>query len=75
MNETNLKTLKHFGVVALMFIIGLLAIASNAAVWNAVAGGTENLGGSEVAFSVLNLIAEGGLLWFFGKKMLPKVSE
>ena len=54
MKEINVKNLKHFGVVALMFVIGLLAIASNAAVWNAVAGG-------------------GGLLWFFGKKVLPTV--
>ena len=73
MKEINVKNLKHFSVVALMFVIGLLAIASNAAVWNAVAGGTETIGASEVVFSVLNLIAEGGLLWFFGKKVLPTV--
>lgn len=73
MKVINVKTLKHFGVVALMFVIGLLAIASNAAVWNAVAGGAEAVGASEVVFSVLNLIAEGGLLWFFGKKVLPTV--
>ena len=73
MKEINVKNLKHFSVVALMFVIGLLAIASNAAVWNAVAGGTEAIGTSEVVFSVLNLIAEGGLLWFFGKKVLPTV--
>lgn len=73
MKEINVKNLKHFGVVALMFVIGLLAIASNAAVWNAVAGGAEVVGASEVVFSVLNLIAEGGLLWFFGKKVLPTV--
>ena len=73
MKEINVKNLKHFSVVALMFVIGLLAIASNAAVWNAVAGGTEVVGASEVVFSVLNLIAEGGLLWFFGKKVLPTV--
>ena len=73
MKEINVKNLKHFSVVALMFVIGLLAIASNAAVWNAVAGGAETIGASEVVFSVLNLIAEGGLLWFFGKKVLPAV--
>ena len=73
MKEINVKNLKHFGVVALMFVIGLLAIASNAAVWNAVSGGAEAIGTSEVVFSVLNLIAEGGLLWFFGKKVLPTV--
>ena len=73
MKEINVKNLKHFGVVALMFVIGLLAIASNAAVWNAVAEGAEVVGASEVVFSVLNLIAEGGLLWFFGKKVLPTV--
>lgn len=73
MKEINVKNLKHFSVVALMFVIGLLAIASNAAVWNAVAGGAETIGASEVVFSVLNLIAEGGLLWFFGKKVLPTV--
>lgn len=73
MNEQNVKTLKHFGVVALMFVIGLLAIASNAAVWNAVSGSAANVGTSEVVFSILNLIAEGGLLWFFGKKVLPTV--
>ena len=73
MKEINVKNLKHFSVVALMFVIGLLAIASNAAVWNAVAGGAETVGASEVVFSVLNLLAEGGLLWFFGKKVLPTV--
>ena len=73
MKEINVKNLKHFSVVALMFVIGLLAIASNAAVWNAVAGDAETIGASEVVFSVLNLIAEGGLLWFFGKKVLPTV--
>lgn len=73
MNEKDVKSLKHFGVVALMFVIGFLAIASNAAVWNAVSGGAENVGASEVVFSILNLIAEGGLLWFFGKKVLPTV--
>lgn len=73
MKEINAKNLKHFSVVALMFVIGLLAIASNAAVWNAVAGSTETIGASEVVFSILNLIAEGGLLWFFGKKVLPTV--
>ena len=73
MKVINVKTLKHFSVVILMFVIGLLAIASNAAVWNAVAGGAEVVGASEVVFSVLNLIAEGGLLWFFGKKVLPTV--
>ena len=73
MNKTNVKTLKHFGVVILMFVIGLLAIASNAAVWNAAAVGTPNVGSGEVIFSILNLFAEGGLLWFFGKKVLPTV--
>lgn len=73
MNKTNVKTLKHFGVVILMVVIGLLAIASNAAVWNAAAVGTPNVGSSEVIFSILNLFAEGGLLWFFGKKVLPTV--
>ena len=73
MNKTNVKTFKHFGVVLLMFIIGLLAIASNAAVWNAAAVGTPNVGSGEVMFSIFNLIAEGGLLWFFGKKVLPIV--
>ena len=73
MNKTNVKTLKHFGVVILMFVIGLLAIASNAAVWNAAAVGASNVGSGEVIFSILNLFAEGGLLWFFGKKVLPTV--
>ena len=73
MNKTNVKTLKHFGVVILMSVIGLLAIASNAAVWNAAAVGTPNVGSGEVIFSILNLFAEGGLLWFFGKKVLPTV--
>ena len=73
MKEINVKNLKHFGVVALMFVIGLLAIASNAAVWNAAAVGTPNVGSGEVIFSILNLFAEGGLLWFFGKKVLPTV--
>lgn len=73
MKEINVKNLKHFSVVALMFVIGLLAIASNAAVWNAAAVGTPNVGSGEVMFSIFNLIAEGGLLWFFGKKVLPTV--
>ena len=73
MNKTNVKTLKHFGVVILMFVIGLLAIASNATVWNAVAVGASNVGSGEIIFSILNLVAEGGLLWFFGKKVLPTV--
>lgn len=73
MNKTNVKTLKHFGVVILMFVIGLIAIASSAAVWNAAAVGTPNVGSGEVIFSILNLFAEGGLLWFFGKKVLPTV--
>ena len=73
MKIINVKTLKHFSVVVLMFVIGLLAIVSNTAVWNAVAGGTKIIGTSEVVFSILNLIAEGGLLWFFGKKVLPTV--
>ena len=73
MNKTNVKTLKHFGVVLLMVIIGLLAIASNAAVWNAAAVGAPNVGSGEIIFSILNLVAEGGLLWFFGKKVLPTV--
>ena len=73
MKEINVNNLKHFSVVALMFVIGILAVASNAAVWNAVAGGAETIGASEVVFSILNLIAEGGLLWFFGKKVLPTV--
>ena len=73
MKEINVKNLKHFGVVLLMFVIGLLAIASNAAVWNAAAVGTSNVRSGEVIFSILNLIAEGGLLWFFGKKVLPTV--
>ena len=73
MNKTNVKNLKHFGVVALMIVIGLLAIASNATVWNAVAVGDPNVGSGEIIFSILNLVAEGGLLWFFGKKVLPTV--
>ena len=73
MNKTNVKTLKHFGVVILMFVIGLLAIASNATVWNAAAVGAPNVGSGEIIFSILNLVAEGGLLWFFGKKVLPTV--
>ena len=73
MNKTNVKTLKHFGVVILMFVIGLLAIASNATVWNAAAVGSPNVGSGEIIFSILNLVAEGGLLWFFGKKVLPTV--
>ena len=56
-----------------MFVIGLLAIASNATVWNAVAVGAPNVGSGEIIFSILNLVAEGGLLWFFGKKVLPTV--
>ena len=73
MNKTNVKTLKHFGVVILMFVIGLLAIASNTTVWNAAAIGAPNVGSGEIIFSILNLVAEGGLLWFFGKKVLPTV--
>ena len=73
MKVINVKTLKHFSVVILMFVIGILAIVSNTAVCNAVAGGVETVGTSEVVFSILNLIAEGGLLWFFGKKVLPTV--
>ena len=73
MKEINVKNLKHFGVVALMFVIGLLAIASNATVWNAAAVGASNVGSGEIIFSILNLVAEGGLLWFFGKKVLPTV--
>ena len=73
MKEINVKNLKHFGVVALMFVIGLLAIASNATVWNAAAVGAPNVGSGEIIFSILNLVAEGGLLWFFGKKVLPTV--
>ena len=73
MKEINVKNLKHFGVVALMFVIGLLAIASNATVWNAAAVGAPNVGSGEIIFSILNLVAEGGLLWFFGKKVLPAV--
>lgn len=72
MNDQNKETLKQFGVMAAIAVAGLLAIASNAAVWNAVAEGVENLGKTEVVFSVLNLFAEGGLLYFFGKKMLKK---
>ena len=73
MKEINVKNLKHFGVVALMVVIGLLALASNATVWNAVAVGAANVGSGEIIFSILNLVAEGGLLWFFGKKVLPTV--
>ena len=72
MNDQNKGTLKHFALVAAIFIAGMLAIISNVAVWNAVAEGAENLGKAEVVFSVLNLFAEGGLLYFFGKKMLKK---
>ena len=72
MNDQNKSTLKHFAIVAAIFIAGMLAIISNVAVWNAVAEGVENLGKSEVVFSVLNLFVEGGLLYFFGKKMLKK---
>ena len=73
MKIINVKTLKHFSVVVLMFVIGILAIISNTAVWNAVAGGAKIIETSEVVFSILNLIAEGGLLWFFGKKVLQTV--
>ena len=74
MKEINVKNLKHFSVVALMFVIGLLAIASNAAVWNAVAGGAEAVGASEVVFSVLNLITL--VLWkesFTNSKVILKI--
>lgn len=72
MTEQNKGNLKEGAVVAALFIGGLLAIASNVAVWNAVSEGVSSLGKSEVVFSVLNLFVEGGLLWFFGKKMLKK---
>ena len=73
MNKTNVKFLKYFVVVILMFLIVLLSIASNATVCNAVAVGAPNVGSGEIIFSILNLVAEGGLLWFFGKKVLPTV--
>lgn len=75
MTEQNKKNLKRGVVVFALFIGALLAIASNVAVWNAVSEGASSLGKSEVVFSVLNLLAEGGLLWFFGKKALPKAEE
>lgn len=72
MNDQNKSTLKHFALVAAMFVAGMLAIISNVAVWNAVAEGVETLGKSEVVFSVLNLLAEGGLIYSFYKNVVKK---
>ena len=73
MTEQNKETLKQFGKVFLMMILGMIAIISGAAVWNAAAVGAAS--GFYVVVSILNFIAEGVGLYFLGRKLFKKKEQ
>ncbi len=68
MTDANLASLKKFGRALLIFVLALVAIISNAAVWNTACGAT--IGGFEVGVSIVNFIAEGTLIALAVKKYL-----
>lgn len=70
MTDANLASLKKFGKAMLIFVLALVTIVSNAAVWNAACGAT--IGGFEVGVSIVNFIAEGTLIALAVKKYLIK---
>lgn len=73
MNESNKKTLIEFSKVAVLFILGIIAIITSAGVWNGVAN--DAIGSFYGWVAGLNLIAEGFGVWslwkFFFKKKEP----
>lgn len=70
MAETNKTRLVEVGKVAAIMVAAMVAIASNSAVWNAVANGVET--GFIAGVAVVNFLMEGGLIAYFAKKYLFK---
>jgi uncharacterized membrane protein len=70
MTDSNKNTLIQFGKVALLLILGMIAIITSAGVWNGVAGGA--IGSFYGWVAGINLIAEGFYIYLLYKKLFPK---
>lgn len=70
MTESNKETLKQFGKVVLLFLLGMIAIITSAGVWNGVHAGA--IGSFYGWVAGLNLVAEGFGIWSLYKFLFKK---
>ena len=73
MSESNKKSLILFAKVVCVFLLALVIIISNAAVWNAFALGCAAVDGFVLGVSIVNFLLEtGALVWVCIKKVFAK---
>ena len=73
MSESNKKSLILFAKVVCVFLLALVIIISNAAVWNAFALGCTAVDGFVLGVSIVNFLFEiGALVWVCIKKVFAK---
>lgn len=73
MNESNKKSLLQFAKTLLVFVLGFVVLIPNVEIWNLASHGYTDV--FHIVLSILNLIAGGTGLYFFGKKVLFKKTE
>ena len=70
MTESNKETLKTFGKVVLLFLLGMITIITSAGVWNGVHAGA--IGSFYGWVAGLNFIAEGFGVWSLYRFLFKK---